>query len=128
MPCRIPSPFRSPRLNTGTWSTASPSFPPDIRPVGSTAGHALAGTSPLQAGRLADAPRRLQIARRAILERDFASLAEIVEHDSNLMHAVMMTSTPPLFYWEPALHQPDEISPILAAGRPALLLHPGCRA
>jgi diphosphomevalonate decarboxylase len=69
--------------------------------VGSTEGHALAGSSPLQAARLADAPRRLDIARRALLERDFAALAEIVEQDSSMMHAVMMTSSPPLYYWEP---------------------------
>lgn len=72
------------------------------KPTGSTEGHALAGTSPLQAGRVADAPRRLAICREAILKRDFAAFAEIVEHDSTLMHAVMMTSTPPLFYWMPA--------------------------
>jgi diphosphomevalonate decarboxylase len=70
--------------------------------VGSTEGHAAAATSPLQSARLADAPRRLEIAHRAVLERDFPTLAEIVEHDSNIMHAVMMTSQPPLFYWEPA--------------------------
>lgn len=70
--------------------------------VGSTEGHALALTSPLQAGRVADAPRRLDICRRAVCERDFAALAEVVELDSNLMHAVMITSTPPLFYWQPA--------------------------
>ncbi len=70
--------------------------------TGSTEGHALAGTSPLQAARVADAPRRLAICRRAILERDFEALAAIVELDSTLMHAVMMTSTPPLFYWQPA--------------------------
>jgi diphosphomevalonate decarboxylase len=71
------------------------------KPVGSTQGHALAGSSPLQSARVADAPRRLEIARRAILERDFPAFAKIVEQDSALMHAVMMT-TPPLFYWEPA--------------------------
>lgn len=71
------------------------------KPVGSTEGHTLAGTSPLQTARVADVSRRMEIARRAILERDFAAFAEIVEQDSNLMHAVMMTSTPPLFYWEP---------------------------
>ncbi len=70
--------------------------------VGSTQGHALAGSSPLQAARVADAPRRLEICRRAILERDFGTLAEVVEQDSNMMHAVMMTSHPALFYWEPA--------------------------
>ncbi len=72
------------------------------KPTGSTEGHALAGTSPLQSARVDDAPRRLDICRHAILNRDFAVFAEIVEADSNLMHAVMMTSRPPLFYWQPA--------------------------
>jgi len=70
--------------------------------TGSSEGHALAGTSLLQASRVEDAPRRLEICRRAILERDFTNLAEIIEEDSNLMHAVMMSSHPPLFYWLPA--------------------------
>jgi diphosphomevalonate decarboxylase len=71
------------------------------KPVGSTRGHALAGTSPLQAARLAGAQTRLDICREAILQRDFDALARVVELDSNLMHAVMITSDPPLFYWEP---------------------------
>jgi diphosphomevalonate decarboxylase len=70
--------------------------------TGSTEGHAVAPTSPLQAGRVADAPRRLDICRKAILERDFTSFASIVELDSDMMHAVMMTSTPALHYWKPA--------------------------
>lgn len=70
--------------------------------TGSTEGHALAPTSPLQAARVADAPRRLDLCRRAIMERDFSAFASIVELDSDLMHAVMMTSTPGLFYWQPA--------------------------
>ncbi|MCC6146080.1 MAG: diphosphomevalonate decarboxylase [Anaerolineaceae bacterium] len=70
--------------------------------VGSTTGHGLAPTSPLQACRVTDAPRRLEICRKAILERDFDTFAKITELDSNLMHAVMMTSTPSLFYWSPA--------------------------
>jgi diphosphomevalonate decarboxylase len=70
--------------------------------TGSTEGHALAGTSPLQQARVSDVPRRLDICRQAILKRDFASFAEVIEHDSNQMHAVMMTSRPALFYWEPA--------------------------
>ncbi|GAB4505059.1 MAG: diphosphomevalonate decarboxylase [Anaerolineales bacterium] len=70
--------------------------------VGSTEGHALAPTSPLQAARVADAPRRLDLCRRAILERDFEALATVVELDSDMMHAVMMTSSPALFYWQPA--------------------------
>ncbi len=69
--------------------------------VGSTEGHALASTSPLQVARVADAPRRLAMCREAIIRRDFALLAEIVEQDALMMHAVMMTSHPPLIYWLP---------------------------
>lgn len=80
------------------------------KPVGSTAGHALAGTSVLQPARLADASRRFQVCKQAILDRDFAAFAEIVEQDSTIMHAVMMTSQPPLFYWAPtSLHLIKEI-------------------
>lgn len=69
--------------------------------TGSSDGHALAGTSVLQSARIADAPRRLDICRQAILQKDFQAFVEIVELDSNLMHAVTMTSKTPLFYWHP---------------------------
>ena len=70
--------------------------------TGSTEGHAIAPTSPLQAARVADTPRRLEICRNAILNCDFNSFASIVELDSDMMHGVMMTSTPALHYWKPA--------------------------
>jgi diphosphomevalonate decarboxylase len=70
--------------------------------TGSTEGHSLAPTSPLQAARVEDAARRLDICRKAILERDFEAFASIVELDSDMMHSVMMTSTPALHYWKPA--------------------------
>lgn len=70
--------------------------------VGSTEGHTLARTSPLQRARVEDAPRRLDTCRNAIQTRDFNELASIIELDSTMMHAVMMTSTPPLIYWDPA--------------------------
>jgi len=69
--------------------------------TGSTEGHFLANTSPLQAARVADAPRRLEICRQAVLRRDFEALAWIIEQDCNLMHAVMLTSNPQLLYWQP---------------------------
>ncbi len=68
--------------------------------TGSSEGHALAATSPLQSARVLDAPRRLSLCREAIQKKDFAMLAEILEQDSNLMHAVMLTSKPALMYWE----------------------------
>src|SRR5262245_12446205 len=70
--------------------------------TGSSEGHTIAPTSPLQAARVADAPRRLEICRNAILNCDFDTFASIVELDSDMMHAVMMTSTPALHYWKPA--------------------------
>ncbi|MBK9749976.1 MAG: diphosphomevalonate decarboxylase [Chloroflexi bacterium] len=69
--------------------------------VGSSAGHKSANTSDLQGARVAGAGERFAICRQAIIDRDFATFAQVVEHDSNLMHAVMMTSRPPLFYWLP---------------------------
>jgi diphosphomevalonate decarboxylase len=69
--------------------------------VGSTDGHALAHTSPLQPARIEDTPRRIRLCREALLGRDFAGFAERVEEDSTMMHAIMMTSCPPLYYWLP---------------------------
>ena len=70
--------------------------------TGSTEGHAIAGTSPLQRARIEDAPRRLEICRVAIRGRGFEAFANILELDSDMMHAVMMTSNPPLMYWQSA--------------------------
>ena len=75
---------------------------PGLKPVGSSEGHTRAGTSPLQAARLADTPRRLEACRRALLDRNFDALADVIEQDSNLMHAVMLTSSPSLMYWNAA--------------------------
>lgn len=73
----------------------------DHKAVISSKGHMTAATSDLQTARVAGASERLINAKEAIIGRDFDAFAEVVEHDSNLMHAVMMTSRPPLFYWQP---------------------------
>ncbi len=69
------------------------------KPVGSSEGHQLAGTSPLQGLRVFDASRRFDQCRQAIITRDFDTFSEIVEMDSNLMHSVMSTTNPSLVYW-----------------------------
>ena len=73
----------------------------DQKKVGSIEGHRLAATSPFQNTRVSGSRIRLDICRQALLEKDFEKFADIVEYDSNIMHAVMMTSHPPLFFWEP---------------------------
>lgn len=70
--------------------------------VGSSSGHHTAHSSPLQEARISSSPERLNQCRKAILNRDFDELAAVAELDSNLLHAVMMTSNPPLLYWQPA--------------------------
>jgi len=115
--CRsIPSGFVEWRTDPETGDSYASSFaPPDHwdlvdciavlseshKKTGSQAGMRLAGTSPLQSARVADSARRVRLCRQAILARDFDAFAAITELDSNLMHAVMMTSEPPLFYWQP---------------------------
>jgi diphosphomevalonate decarboxylase len=88
--------------------------------IGSSQGHKLADSSPLQAARIASAEARLATCRQAILQRDFAALAQVTELDNHLMHAVMMTSQPPLLYWQPAsIAVMHEVSEWRAAGMPA---------
>jgi diphosphomevalonate decarboxylase len=70
--------------------------------VGSTGGHRLAGTSSLQAARVAGAEGRFQTCRKALLACDLAGMGPVIEEDAVIMHAVMMTSRPPLLYWQPA--------------------------
>lgn len=67
--------------------------------TGSTEGHALAHSSPLNSLRLAGVEQRLSETRAAIFTRDFERLAPVVEADSEWMHAVMRTSEPSLRYW-----------------------------
>ncbi len=69
--------------------------------VGSTGGHRLATTSPLNVARLAHVHTALAQARSAILARDLEMLGDVLEQDALTMHAVMMTSQPSLLYWEP---------------------------
>lgn len=70
--------------------------------TGSSAGHTAALTSPFQPERVRTAPERIKKCREAILNKDFAALAEVSERDMIMMHSVMMTQEPPLFYWEGA--------------------------
>lgn len=70
--------------------------------VGSREGHGTALTSPYQPARVMTAAARLDQCKEALFTHNFTKFAEVVEHDSNMMHAVMMTSQPALFYWQPA--------------------------
>lgn len=69
--------------------------------VGSTEGHRLAESNPFQKARLEGSTDRYRIAHSALLAKDWDRLAAVIEEDALALHAVMMTSRPPLFYWQP---------------------------
>jgi len=73
--------------------------------VGSTEGHALAPSSPFYQAHLASIANRLSKARVALLGKDLATLGCLIEEDAISMHAVMMTSRPPIYYWLPSTVQ-----------------------
>ena len=70
--------------------------------VGSTEGHSLATTSHLHQARVASVTDRLGQAKAALLGKDLATLGRLIEEDAVSMHAVMMTSRPPIYYWLPS--------------------------
>lgn len=59
-------------------------------------------TSPFYEAWTASNDAALTEARSAIGRRDFAALAEISEHSSTAMHAVMLSTRPALIYWNGA--------------------------
>ena len=67
--------------------------------VSSLAGHRAAPSSPLYAARVQDTALQVPACRRAIEGRDLSHLGQIMERDAVMMHAVAMTSDPPIYYW-----------------------------
>jgi len=70
--------------------------------VGSAEGHARAPSSPLHRARVEGAAARVAVCRAAIMARDLPALGEATEADAVMMHAITMTSHPPIYYWTPA--------------------------
>ncbi len=69
--------------------------------VTSDVGHESAYTSPFNEVRIQKSQEQAKDIRKAILDDDFSKVGRIAEENCKYMHAVMMTSNPPLFYWHP---------------------------
>jgi diphosphomevalonate decarboxylase len=69
--------------------------------VSSTEGHAIAETSPFYKTRIAGMEDKIREIKLAMKAKDFTRFGEILEDEAINMHAVMMTSDPPLYYWLP---------------------------
>lgn len=73
------------------------------KPVGSSVGMELSrATSPFYRAWADVNDAALAEARSAIAGRDFAKLADVAEHSSACMHAVMLSTRPALIYWNGA--------------------------
>ncbi|MDP4011207.1 MAG: diphosphomevalonate decarboxylase [Candidatus Roizmanbacteria bacterium] len=73
----------------------------DKKKISSSEGHETAETSPFLKTRIEHTKKQFLVVRKAILEKDFQTLGEALELESTSMHAVMMTQSPPAFYWNP---------------------------
>lgn len=67
--------------------------------VSSSEGHELAETSSFFRQRIKDIPKRMADCKKAILDKDLKKLGEITEEDCLSMISVMLTSKPPILYW-----------------------------
>lgn len=115
--CRsIPSGFVEWRAgNSDDTSYAVPIFPPswweivDIvavistgkKEVGTTEGQRLASSSPFFSVRLGKITKKIELIKKYITEKNFHKFGELVEAEALEMHAVMLTSSLPLIYWQP---------------------------
>lgn len=59
-------------------------------------------TSPFYGEWLRSHAADLAAGMHCVQQRDFDGLAEVAEHNCLKMHAIMMTTRPPLLYWSPA--------------------------
>jgi diphosphomevalonate decarboxylase len=69
--------------------------------VTSDIGHKLANTSIFNITRVKKSHEQAEEIKKAILDDDFKKVGKITEKNCLYMHAVMMTSEPALFYWNP---------------------------
>lgn len=101
--------------NTSKSSYAYSLYPPDYwdicdvivvvgetnKKVSSSEGHVLAESSPFFRARIAGMGRKIQEIKQAVEKKDFSKFGQIIEEEAINMHAVMMTSKPALYYWNP---------------------------
>lgn len=69
--------------------------------VATTEGQKSAQSSPFFSQRISRMDAKIEDCKRFIKEKDFPALGKLMEEDALEMHAIMMTSNPPLLYWLP---------------------------
>lgn len=70
--------------------------------ITSDVGHESAQTSPFNEARIKLSQKQAKEIKKAILDNDFSKVGKMAEENCKYMHTVMMTSSQPLFYWQPS--------------------------
>ena len=70
-----------------------------MKKISTSDGMETVGTSPLLARRIAAIPERIKRCTRALKDKNFFLLGEVMEEDCLDMHAVMQSQIPPCMYW-----------------------------
>jgi len=69
--------------------------------ISSSEGHRLAQTSPFLKLRLKNISGKIALLKNYLKKKDFLNFGQLIEAEALEMHAIMLTSNPPLIYWEP---------------------------
>lgn len=69
--------------------------------ISSSEGHTLTESSPFYKARILGMKDKLKKIKQALSDKDFKTFGEISEAEAINMHAVMMTSSPAIYYWTP---------------------------
>lgn len=69
--------------------------------VATTTGQKTAQTSPFFGQRMMHIEKKIEDCKRYLEEKDFPAFGKLMEEDALEMHAIMLTSRPPLLYWLP---------------------------
>jgi len=69
--------------------------------ISSTQGHALADTSPFYQVRLSKIKAKIELVRKALTERNFDNLGNLIESEALEFHSILLTSQPSMIAWYP---------------------------
>ena len=70
--------------------------------ISSTEGQKFASSSPFFQTRLNSIDAKIKRFKKTLETKNFTEFGEIIEGEALELHAIMLTSTPPLIYWQPA--------------------------
>ncbi len=70
--------------------------------ISSTEGQRKVASSPFFKERLNHIDRKIKLCQQFLKTKNFSALGQLVENEALEMHAIMMTSSPPLLYWLPS--------------------------